>query len=653
LAISPSALRQRTDRYATGDTFSILSIGRQVGLTPVLRSFAFLVLALAAPALDAGPLYSTERIPLHGGSELVTIFEDVPPENTRVPLLCVLRDTLGDDNPQNDRLRYVWLLNNVSPGWWQRAAAAMPFFYSRAASRQSDHGAPTPILDLADKHPRALSDLGQASLQFLMFDPAGLALRASTRAYLGNRDNEQKANFAQALAVISAMENEPESGRVFSSAELARLRARFLLGQRRFGGLVTEERFPQVSANALRQAEEARGRNWEILRQAAESNGLWFDPLTLGSREPEYALIWIRRGDLSARGKRPFDGQLLRIGDPWMDSRLRNWKGYSQLDADGEERIPLALYDLEDARAPLLLVDFRDPLHPKRHELFERGVTDLMKSVFDLSYVHDWYYFATRGGHNWVAGRHGGAQDPLSRLRAYSKLKMKLGVEDSLDPALHAELQKQLAHLEMNPLESDGKAEARMAPQHYARLMESAKTVAARVDRDRAAELGPALHSRGARILFRVSTVATAGLYRHREQIDERTMALLDVERRAQFHEQFLRQAAAASRIEVEFDTEQIRESLAFLANRKITHRAELLASLFSKTEDESLRLTCLEMLREERDPAAARELVKLARLEGQSEGWRRLCMLYAQERMSPAKTMGAWSGAGFSLLAH
>jgi hypothetical protein len=37
-------------------------------------------------------LYSTERIPLPGGSELVTIFEEIPQENTRVPLLCVLRD---------------------------------------------------------------------------------------------------------------------------------------------------------------------------------------------------------------------------------------------------------------------------------------------------------------------------------------------------------------------------------------------------------------------------------------------------------------------------------------------------------------------------------------------------------------------------------
>jgi len=46
----------------------------------------------------------------------------------------LVRDTLGDADPENDRLSYLWLLNNSRPAWWQRVAAALPFFYGRAGT---------------------------------------------------------------------------------------------------------------------------------------------------------------------------------------------------------------------------------------------------------------------------------------------------------------------------------------------------------------------------------------------------------------------------------------------------------------------------------------------------------------------------------------
>ena len=49
-----------------------------------------------------------------------------------VPLVTVLRDTLGDRNPENDRLSYVWLLSYSRPSIEQRALSAVPFFYWRA-----------------------------------------------------------------------------------------------------------------------------------------------------------------------------------------------------------------------------------------------------------------------------------------------------------------------------------------------------------------------------------------------------------------------------------------------------------------------------------------------------------------------------------------
>src|SRR2546423_9603366 len=58
--------------------------------------------------------FRVERLPLIGGSELLTIFGRLdgvrsgPNPAPEIPLLSILRDTLGDDSPENDRLRYVW-----------------------------------------------------------------------------------------------------------------------------------------------------------------------------------------------------------------------------------------------------------------------------------------------------------------------------------------------------------------------------------------------------------------------------------------------------------------------------------------------------------------------------------------------------------------
>jgi len=197
---------------------------------------------------------------------------------------------MGDGDPENDRLPYVWLPNNARPAWWQRAAAAMPFLYGSAGGRRQDGLTPQPLIDLSAKHPKVWNDLGQAALQVWTFDPAGLAA--------------------------------------------------------------------------------------------------------------------------------PYPDQR----DPWRDSRPDNWNGYAGELESGEKMIPLALYDLEHPRAPLLLVDFRDNLKPKRREIFQRSVTDLMKSVLGLSYLRDWYYFVPGRARDFVAWRRGAALDPLARLRAYAIL---------------------------------------------------------------------------------------------------------------------------------------------------------------------------------------------------------------------------------------
>src|ERR1700752_4299545 len=80
---------------------------------------------LICPVFALGaPDFRIEKRPVPGGSELITVFARVPEANEleEGPLVSVLRDTLGDENSENDRLRYVWVLSSTAPGLLQRLA---------------------------------------------------------------------------------------------------------------------------------------------------------------------------------------------------------------------------------------------------------------------------------------------------------------------------------------------------------------------------------------------------------------------------------------------------------------------------------------------------------------------------------------------------
>src|SRR6266480_4715717 len=61
----------------------------------------------------ANPQFRIERLPIANGAELLTIFGRLDGVRTidagrpEVPLISVVRDTLSDTEPDNDRLRYV------------------------------------------------------------------------------------------------------------------------------------------------------------------------------------------------------------------------------------------------------------------------------------------------------------------------------------------------------------------------------------------------------------------------------------------------------------------------------------------------------------------------------------------------------------------
>src|SRR5690242_2991810 len=95
-----------------------------------------------------------EKIDVPGGAELITVeakLSDLESDKNEkwVPLVSILRDNLGDQNSENDRLRYVWPLTYTRPTTKQRLAAAIPFFYTRVGNKDGASKTPPPALDLA------------------------------------------------------------------------------------------------------------------------------------------------------------------------------------------------------------------------------------------------------------------------------------------------------------------------------------------------------------------------------------------------------------------------------------------------------------------------------------------------------------------------
>ncbi len=110
---------------------------------------------------------------------------------------------LGDDDPDNDRLRYVWILTSTRPTPWQRAASALSFGYFRAGSKRHAGRVPSPGARSRRTQPKRLR-------QSLQRRPAGpgirsagnAAIRSTTRTYRTNSSDYTKLQVFQALGTL-------------------------------------------------------------------------------------------------------------------------------------------------------------------------------------------------------------------------------------------------------------------------------------------------------------------------------------------------------------------------------------------------------------------------------------------------------------------
>lgn len=613
--------------------------------------------------------FRLERTPVAGGAELLTIFANLDGLSAGesrapdVPLVSVLRDTMGDADPENDRLRYLWMLTYTKPTFTQRLAAAIPFLYNRAGNKRRavGEGSPPPIIDLSSTEREVWNKIFWSALQNVLLDAYGFPLKASTRAYRRNVSDHRKAHIVRALAVLSLYEATEGGTPLFTRTEMQDIQARLMLTEKTLGGIVDDIYLQHVYQKETTLTRDVRGHNWELLRQHAEADSLYFEPLEMPDGSATHALLWVARPDLVRNRGRKFEGRFLNIKNPWRDDRLLNWQGYAEtryFDAENRavepgtpgarevQLIPLALYGLDHPKIPILLVDFRDGRNPKKREMSRRVLEDLTRTVLSLSRFGDLPYFLSRSVYDFVTGRRGMDLNQPSRLRAYSQLKLLLSLNATLAPVLRDQIAHSLERVSLNPLENDLRVEAQVARDQYASLMEYARRpdgLASRLDKDRRAEMVPLKHGRTQQTLLRLASVASFGLYTHREKASPEMTARMELQRRLDYHERFLREAARSPRVEVDWNIEDVRRSLRFIAENGAAasgRMASVVARIFGRTNDEEARAICLNGLYRINNETAKKELLGIYNDQQVETRWRNVSAEYLRMAVRENQTI-------------
>src|SRR5919107_2311747 len=265
------------------------AFARQVQIVPALKSED----TLPRKPAGASP-FRIETLPVGRDAQLLTVFgkldelKDEASQPEEVPLVSILRDTLGDADPENDRLRQVWMLTYTRPTAMQRVASAIPFLYGRVGDKKSASrkGIPPPVIDLADPKQDLWHRFMWLALQNVVFNPYGLAAKASTSALRRNSERYRQAHILRALAILSLYEAETGAESAFTQAEASEIQARLMLTSQTFGGLIDDAYLEENLRRQNTQTLDTRGHNWELLRQRAEAEGASSAAASSTSRAP-------------------------------------------------------------------------------------------------------------------------------------------------------------------------------------------------------------------------------------------------------------------------------------------------------------------------------------------------------------------------------
>jgi hypothetical protein len=253
--------------------------------------------------------------------------------------------------------------------------------------------------------------------------------------------------------------------------------------------------------------------------------------------------------------------------------------------------------------------------------------------VLALSRFGDVPYFLGRGVFDFVTGRRGMDINQPSRLKTYAQLKLLLSLNESIDPGLRSEITDRLKTVSLNPMENSIQAERSLAKEQYAVLLNYATRsdgLAAKLARDRRAEMTQLAHDRPARIFFRVANIISLGKYVHREEASSDIPERLDLARQRDYHTRFLREVAAsgyapghgpkdqdtAPKIEVTWNLEEVRSSLKFMSEHGEPQDSKAVAAtskIFARTNDDETRRACLAALSQINNSRARAELLRIS----------------------------------------
>jgi hypothetical protein len=623
------------------------------------------------PGAVLSQILRLERIEVPGGAELITVHAKLAglesTENDKwIPLVSILRDTLGDDNPENNRLRYVWPLTYARPTIKQRLAAAIPFFYTRVGNKDKLTKTPPPAMDLASPESDVWNKIFWTALQNILLDTYGTPIKASTSSYRRNSSDYRRSHIIRALSVL-ALYQAVKGEQVFTPAEMATIQARLLLSDKTFGGLVDDSNLQNYYAKKTTQTRDERGHNWELLRQRAEAESLYFEPLLMPDGSATHALLWVSKRDLTKQQGSRYNGRFLNIANPWTDKRLLNWHGFTETryfdsenhlvdsqtpGAEAVEMIPLGLYGLDNPKIPMLLVDFRDSYNPKKREMSRRVLNDITRNMLSLSKFGNLPFFLGRTVFDFVTGRRGMDVNQPSRIHTYSQLKLLLALNESMDPDLRSEISGRLETVSLNPFENNVNAEASVALAQYDALVAFAKDpqgLATKMERDRRAELMPLEHGAKAQFAFRVMNVLTFGKYVHREEHASDMEDRLDIARRLEYHTNFLQQIAKSSaEVDITWNLEDVRRSVRFISEHGSEAGAKaagVTAKVFARTKDDETRRACLDSLSRINSAKAKNELLRISQNNDIDKALRDLAAEYLRSNTPKVQPIAATAG--------
>jgi hypothetical protein len=546
------------------------------GMSQIARTTSFLsFLLLTSGAIWAGepvevvaspakPALRTELVPLESGAELITFFEPLPQQpasasgHTELPLLTILKDTLNDSDPENDRIRQVWVFTYSQPSVWQRIAGGIPFLYHRAGlDRGPGPKPPRAVVDLGDPSHGTWTGMAFAGVQSEVLNPIGALARLTTHSFFDNYGEYRKTHLWEASDVLStllpATLSDVAADEV-TPVEIQAVEERLELTGHPLGGLVADEYLERDREKQRAKDTETRGHNWELLRQRAEDSGLYLAPLEPEGLAASFAILWVAQTDLGKTPEPNFDRQFLNISNPFSDERLCHWDGYSETwnldrngvpvaadspaadsnDAQPVRMIPLGLYALDHPHTPLLLADFRGSGHPPRREIGLKIAEDVTSGVLSITGFGHLGYLALKSSLLFVHGRHGGATDRSARRRAFVLVRHAIGSDPNIDPQLRKELLEHIEKVDVNPIERSWDHEIRDGWRQYEALIDYAHTtgLSREVDRDRGDEMRTTVHGPVARAFLHLASVATAGLYNHHDTMNQSLAAKLDQQRR-------------------------------------------------------------------------------------------------------------------------